>query len=62
MYARAHAAASYVDDATMLHVCYTGSFKISGATRYFCLRSCLHLDVPGIRKCQPCCMAESLQN
>ena len=60
MCARAHAAALYTDDATMLHMDHTGSFKIPGATRHFCLRACPHMHGPGTRKCQPCCVAESL--
>ena len=62
MCTRAHTAALYVDDAAMLHMRHTGSFKISGATRYFCLKSCPPLRGPETQKCQPCCGAESLQN
>ena len=44
MRARAHAAVSYIDDATMPHVGHAGSFKILGAIRHFC--TCVVLD-PG---------------
>lgn len=61
MCARTHTAASYVDDATMLHVGHVESFKIPGAIRHFCLRACPHICGLGTQKCQPCCVAESLQ-
>ena len=49
---RALAAVSYcvVDDATILHVSHTGSFKIPRAIRHFCLRACLHMHGPGTGK------------
>ena len=61
MRTRAHTAASYVDDATMLHVGHVGSFKIPRAIRHFCLTACLYTHGPGTRKGQPCCMAELIQ-
>ena len=61
MCARCHAAASYADDATVLHMGHARFFKIPGAIRHFCLRTYLHMCGPGTWKCQPCCVAESLQ-
>ena len=57
---RAHVAVSYRDDATMLHMGFLESFKISCAIRKFCLRACPHRHGPETQKCQPCCVAESL--
>ena len=58
---RSHAAASYVDNATMLHMGHAWSFKIPGAIRHFCLRACPHMRGPGTWTHQPCCVAASLQ-
>ena len=61
MHSKAHVAASYVDNATTMHVDHAGSFKIPGAIRHLCLRACPHMRGPGAWNCQPCCVAQSLQ-
>ena len=61
MHARTYTVASYVDDATMLRMGHIGSFKIPRTIRHFCLRACPHMHGPRTRKCQPCCVTESLQ-
>lgn len=57
MYVRAHTVVSYIDDAIMLHVGHTGSFKIPGTIRHFSLRACPIKLGSGTQKCQPCCVA-----